>query len=267
MSHWIYAVDSSFDELTLDEAKKLKAAGVQTYAQCLWTGREQPATRVISLRNAILAGIPKVIGYISVSNNGHDGAWHVDQGRAGVPDDIWNALVKVPIDVELTGLTMATHVLPALRRIAELGKPRDIYTNYNTWVSVLGNPTRPAGVGLWNAIWDLNPDFDFPTLRFGGWQDGEVWGEQWSGGTNVQGQFADRNQFRAEAVGIAHPQPPVTDNPVPPVLVAPRPPFAILMKLKGNPATFLVQGWWVPNPATLAALKAAGMPGPIEVSL
>jgi len=266
MSHWIFGVDSSFDELTPADAQRLKAAGVQVYAQCLWTGREQPAPRVVSLRNALLAGIPKLIGYISVAP-GHSGDWHVNQGRAGVPDDIWNALVKVPVDVELDGLTTQI-VRQAVDRVAALGKPKDIYTNYRTWVEVLGNPTTFTDCGLWNAIWDANPDFDFPTLRFGGWRDEQVWGEQWSGGTNVvAGQFADRNQFRAAAVGIAHPQPPVTNNPVPPVPVGPRAPFAILLKLKGNPATFFVQAWWVPNPATLDALKRAGVPGPIEVSL
>lgn len=264
MSHWIYAVDGSYDELTPAEAARLKAAGVQAYVQCLWTGREQPATRVVSLRNALNAGL-KIIGYISVAP-GHDGGWHVAQALTGVPADIMAALVKVPIDVELEGLTFAIHVAPALNAVAALGKPRDIYTSYNCWVNILGNPVRPAGTGLWNALWDQNPDFDFPSLRFGGWQDSEVWGEQWSGGTYVEGQNVDRNQFRSEAIGIAHPTPPTTEQPVPPVFAAPRAPFAVLLKLKGNPATFLVQAWWVPNPTTLNALKAAGVPGPIEVS-
>ncbi|KKM39541.1 hypothetical protein LCGC14_1564320 [marine sediment metagenome] len=132
MSHWVYGVDSSFDELTLAEARKLVVAGVQVYAQCLWTGREQPASRISSLRNAMLAGIPKLVGYISVSNNGQDGAWHVNQARAGVPDDIWRALAKVPADVEIPGLTMQTHVVPGLNRVVALGKPRDIYTDWNT---------------------------------------------------------------------------------------------------------------------------------------
>ena len=216
MSHWVYGVDGSFDELSLDEAHRLKAAGVQVYAQCLWTGREQPANRIINLRSAMLAGIPKLLGYISVSANGQDGTWHVNQGRAGVPDDIWAALVKVPVDVELPGLTFVEHVVPAVNRIAILGKHRDVYCNYNTWVSVLGNPMRPAGTGLWNALWDENPDFDFPALRYGGWQDSEVWGEQWNGGTNVEGFNADRDQFRAEALGIAEPVPePNTPIPVP----------------------------------------------------
>lgn len=215
MSHWVYGVDSSFDELTPAEAHRLKVNGIEVYAQCLWTGREQPGPRVTSLRNALTAGIPKLIGYISVSNNGQGGAWHINQGRAGVPDDIWNALVKVPVDVELAGLTLQTHVVPALDRVVWLGKPRDIYTNWDTWVNVLGNPLRPAGVGLWNAFWDDEEDVDYPSLRFGGWQDAEVWGEQWSGGMHIQGQFADRNQFRAEALGIV-PVPPPTPVPTPP---------------------------------------------------
>lgn len=215
MSHWIYAVDGSFGQLTEERANLMKLAGVKSYAQCLWTGLEQPATRIVNLRIALNAGL-KIIGYISVSNNGHDGAWHVAQARAGIPDDIWAALVKVPIDVELGGLTMATHIIPALNAVVALGKGKDIYTSYGVWTSVMGNATRPAGTGLWNAIWDENPDFDFPTLRFGGWQDDEVWGEQWSGGTNLHGMDVDRDQFRANAIGIADPAPPVTDVPTPP---------------------------------------------------
>jgi hypothetical protein len=46
---------------------------------------------------------------------------------------------------------------------------------------------------LWNALWDLHPDFDYPTLRFGGWADKQVFMEQWSGGSDVCGQFVDRN--------------------------------------------------------------------------
>ena len=216
MSHWVYGIDSSYDELTPAEAKKLKDNGIQVYAQCLWTGGEQPGPRIISLRNAKNAGIPKLVGYISVAPH-HGGAWHIDQGRAGVPDDIWAALTKVPVDVELPGLTFGDHVVPALNRVAALSKPKDVYTSYNAWANYVGNPTRPPGTGLWNALWDLFPDFDFPGLRFGGWLDGEVWGEQWSGGTNVFGQFADRNQFRSDAFGLhAAPSVPSTPVPVPP---------------------------------------------------
>ena len=218
MPAWVYGIDSSYDELTLDEARTLKVAGVQVFAQCLWTGIEAPGARLRSLMHAQDAGLA-TIGYISVSNNGRAGVWHVDSARMGIPDVVWNRLVKVPVDVELTHLSFDTHVKSALDRVAALGKPCDVYTSYHAWVDLLGNPPRPMGVGLWNAIWDLHPDFDFPTLRYGGWQDNEVWGEQWSGGTQVHGQFADRNQFRADAVGIVTaPSTPVpTPPPTPPV--------------------------------------------------
>ena len=262
MAHWVYGVDSSYDELTATEARRLKDNGVQVYAQCLWTAAEQPEPRVRSLRNALNAGIPKLVGYISI-NRHHDGAWHVDRGREGVPDDIWNSLARVPIDVELSGLTLA-HVNQALDRAAALGKPKDVYTNYNTWVNTLGNPTRPEGVGLWNAIWDDNPDFDFPRLRFGGWQDGEVWGEQWSGGTNVFGQFADRNQFRASALGL-HVDSPVPVTPVP-VTPVPTPPYTVvLLRYAGSAPVYLAHLWHVPNLATLDSLKRAGVAGPVVV--
>jgi hypothetical protein len=215
-SVWVYGCDSSFDELTPAQAQAFKDSGGQVYAQCLWTGAEQPATRIPSLRAAQSVGL-KIVGYISAAP-GHDGAWHIDHGRAGVPDDLWGALDKTPLDIELTGLNFNTHVVPGLNRLVALGKTKDVYTSYNAWVNYLGNPQRPVGTGLWNAVWDQNPDFDFPTLRFGGWGDEEVWGEQWDGGTNVVvGQFADRDQFRSSAFHIGDPVPdPHTDVPVPP---------------------------------------------------
>ena len=195
---WIPGVDSSFDELTLEEAQRLRDAGVKVFAQCLWTGNQQPPPRIISLRNAQQVDMI-LIGNISVSPS-RNGIEHVDAARAGIPDDLWEALAKTPIDVELPNLQYVNHVVAAWERSLQLGKPRDTYTSFNAWVNLLQNPIRPPGVGLWNALWDLHPDFDFPTLRYGGWQDNEVWGEQWSGGTLIEGQFADRNQFLLEAL-------------------------------------------------------------------
>jgi hypothetical protein len=205
VSEWVFGVDASFDELTLDEARRLKAAGVQVYTQCLWTGAVKPASRIASLRNAQGAGL-KLIGYISVAPGRMSGREHVGVGRLGVPDDLWSALVKVPIDVELEGLEFERHVLEALDRVAELGKPRDVYTAHFAWAGFQGNPTRPAGVGLWNAFWDEQPDVDFARFPFGGWSSDEVWGEQWSGGHVLEGQLVDRNTFRAAALGL--PEPP-----------------------------------------------------------
>lgn len=211
MQDWVFGVDASFDELSYAEAVALKNVGVKVFAQCLWTGNRQPPTRIINLRNAMQAGIPRLVGYISVST-GMAGNAHVDAGHEGVPQDIWDALFKVPIDVELPDLNYTTHVLTAWSRIVHWRKPEDAYTNYNTWVNVLGNPTRPQGVGLWNAYWDEHPDFDFPALPFGGWNPLEVWGEQWSGDFNHGGFEVDRNQFDAVAFELVAP-PPVEPPP------------------------------------------------------
>ena len=254
--HWVYGIDSSFDELTPLEAKRLKASGVEVFAACLWTGVVAPLVRIKSLQAAQAAGLA-TIGYISVSY-GHSGTWHVDHARDGIPPDVWSKLVRVPIDVELEGLTMQEHIIPALVRVAELAKPRDIYTNYHTWVDILGNPAALPNTGLWNAIWDEHPDFDFPRFRYGGWQDSQVWGEQWSGGTNVMSQFVDRNQFRADALGIHAPA-------VPPATIVPVSPFSVvLLRYVGAKAVYLAHLWHI-NDTTRKALQVAGVVGPIAV--
>lgn len=274
MSHWVYGIDLSYDEISDADVARLKAAGVRVAVQCLWTGREQPGPRVTNLRRLKNAGGIALAGYISVTPH-RDGAWHVDQGRAGVPDDIWAALKRVPVDVELPGLTADT-VRRAVERVRALGKPRDIYTNWNTWVNVLGNPRTFTDCGLWNANWDGAPDFDFPRLPFGGWRPEQVWGEQWSGGTNVSGVFADRNQFRAEAFGIDVPAPPARPEPparpAPAVATEPTPPpnpavrpFVILLRKRGTAPVFMAHVWQVPDRETLDALRRAGVPGPVEL--
>jgi hypothetical protein len=214
----VYGVDSSFDLLSPQEARRLVDAGVRVFAQCLWTGEQAPSVRVESLRNAQAVGLI-LIGYIAVSP-GRIGRQHVDIARDGIPDDLWAALVKTPIDVELEGLNYQTHVIQAHDRAAELGKAWDTYTSYYFWENVLHFPARRPGTGLWNALWDLNPDIDFPSLRYGSWQDHEVWGEQWSGGADVGGQWADQNTFVLEALQTGAPSPP-PPAPQPP---SPRPP-------------------------------------------
>lgn len=217
MSTWVYGVDISYHDLTTEQATLLKSAGVQVLIQCLWTAAEQPAHRVTNLRTAMQAGLT-IAGYASINKTPGSGVEHMDKARDGVPDDIWASLKKVAVDVELQGIQVAD-VRAAVDRVQELGKPKDIYTSYNAWVNYVGNPQTFTDCGLWNANWDEQPDFDFPRLRYGGWNDDQVWGEQWSGGTNVHGVHADRNQFRAEAfevgagAGIAV---PATDTPTPP---------------------------------------------------
>lgn len=193
---WVHAVDSSFDLLTEEEAHRLKAAGVELYIQALTalppTGLMQPENRVISLRNATYAGL-KIAGY-ALLRPGPTPELDVDFARGGVPDDLWNALEFCAVDVEVGRITGHGVNLACLRMSQLLpGKPVVIYTNYNTWVNLMGNPMLPERTKLWNAYWDGKEDVDFATLPYGGWTNADVLLEQYSGGQYVEGQFADRN--------------------------------------------------------------------------
>jgi len=202
-------VDISYDLLTPVKAQVLKGAGVKGVVQCLWAdGREQPPNRVINLRNAEIGGLD-IAGYVVVTPwSGITGAGHVQAGCRGIPQDLWNALLFVAIDVEVTGLTDVI-VRGAVEALVALGKSRVIYTSWNAWVNYFGNSLAFTDCLLWNAYWDGAPDVDFASLPFGGWKITQVLGEQWSGGTNVGGTYADRNQF---VTALLRPQ-PVPDDP------------------------------------------------------
>lgn len=188
------AVDASFDPLTAIEALCLANSDTPLFAQCLWTATTTPAPRVISLREASNAGL-MTAGYISLNRHGR-GAYHIDRGREGVPDDLWQALKFVAVDIELDGIRVE-EIVAACERVVTLGQRPIIYTNYNTWTSKIipanSDVLARLGILLWNAYWDLHPDIDFPQCRFGGWRDDQVMLEQWSGGAHVCGTFVDRN--------------------------------------------------------------------------
>lgn len=209
----IFGVDASYDSLSPAEAAQLKAAGVEVFWQCLWTGAEQPPPRIENLRTAKNAGLT-IMGYISVAPH-HDGRWHAEQGRAGVPGDIWDALVLVPTDVELNGIPNQM-IRDCVERIVEMGKRRAIYTSYGHWTSAQGNTRTFIDCLLINAFWDDNPDVDFPAFRYGGWQDNQVVGEQFTGGHVYAGVFVDRDVFVKELLLPATSSPPPVSTPLPP---------------------------------------------------
>lgn len=194
------AVDASYDPLTAAEAACLKESGWPVFWQCLWTGRERPAVAISNLRVAFQAGL-RIGAYISLTSQG-SGSGHVDVARLGVPDDLWYKLDFVAVDVELPGILLG-EVLNAVTRVRHLGRIPMLYTSYNAWLNYVtpGNSSAVAdrSIPLINALWDEHPDFDFPALPYGGWNDVDVFMEQWSGGTTVCGQFVDRNT-------IVHPE-------------------------------------------------------------
>jgi len=195
MSETLSGVDISYGSLTEDRARKLRDTyGVKVVAQCLWSGSDQPAPRVTNLRTAMNAGLI-VAGYISVTGS-HNGVWHVEQGRAGVPDDIWTALALVPIDVELDGIPNGI-IREAVDETARLGKRRAIYTSFNAWTSKQGNPLNfAADCLLWYALWDEEPEIEWPgRYPFGGWTLDKVLGKQSMGGHNLEGIDVDTDTF------------------------------------------------------------------------
>jgi len=204
----VQGVDASYDTLTDAEAKRLRAAGAVVFAQCLWTGGEQPPPRVINLRIAHDNGFV-LMGYISV-NSQTAGQYHCNKARSGIPDDLWNALALVPVDVELDNIPVTT-VRGAVEVLASWGKRRAIYTSYNAWANKMGNPQDFTDCLLWNAYWDGAGDIDFASLPFGGWTIDKVVGEQWSGGMNVEGLFADRDSFAAELLVPPPPEEPMSN--------------------------------------------------------
>lgn len=203
-----WGIDCSYDELTPREAHDIRAAGVEVFGQCLWTGALQPPVAINNIRVAQKAGmIP--FGYLSVSPRGPDwsGAEHVKAGFDPLPDDVKQLMRHVALDVELEDLLYEFHVLPGINALAARGWRRFAYTSYNAWVNLLGNPTPPEDTALWNAYWDGDPDYDFVRLPFG--RGGfTLIGEQFTGGQNVEGQWADRNRFDADFF-VAPPVPPL----------------------------------------------------------
>jgi hypothetical protein len=203
---WIPGVDGSYTRLTPEAAADLRAAGELVWWQCLWTGAEQPETRVDNLRIAVAAGLIP-LGYISVTGSG-DGIWHVQQGRAGVPDDLWAALLLVPVDVELPNIPAET-VRGAVNLLASPvygAKRRAIYTSYHAWVDLMGNPTTFTDCLLVNALWDQDPDIDFAGLPYGGWTLDQLVGEQFNGGTEIAGVYVDLDMFNRKLLEVPMPE-------------------------------------------------------------
>jgi hypothetical protein len=190
---WVEAVDSSYDTLTEDRAHALKAAGIELYIQALSalppTGLHQPPSRVISLRNATYAGL-KIAGYALITGETHVGD-QLLMAYSGMPSDIWDRLEFVAIDVEVGGISV-NEVADACRFMAGWlpGKPSVIYTSYNQWVNVMGNPPHPANALLWNASWGTSPGSFKP---YGGWIRDDLLLHQYSGNTTLHGQTVDRN--------------------------------------------------------------------------
>lgn len=189
-------IDASYATLTDEIAQRLRATGEEVFAQCLWTGGERPAPAIDNLVVAAAAGFVTV-GYISVAPH-HHGAWHAQQGRDGVPGDVWNALALAPIDVELRG-TSPEFVRFAVEKVATFGKRRALYTSPGYWRGDMNDDQSFGDCLVWVATWDNDADVAHVDLP-GGWTPAQVVGKQWAPGGDVEGLNADRDTFVREVL-------------------------------------------------------------------
>jgi hypothetical protein len=191
-------VDSSYDQLTIDEARCLKRGGCYGFVQCLLAlptrGPEHPASRVASLENAIAAGL-EVYGYVLVGSQ-LPGGQYIDMARQGVPDGVWDALGFVAVDIETPNVNVQ-QAREAFDRLRHYGQPVDVlYTSYHAWTSLVfprnDKTLAQRGVKLWAAEWDNLPAPDLDYL-YGGWQQSDVVIKQYTGGSMKCGQYVDNN--------------------------------------------------------------------------
>jgi hypothetical protein len=187
---WVRGVDASYAELTPATATKLRDAGVVVWWQCLWTGRDRPATAIANLNIARAAGM-KIAAYCSVGPV-NPGWWHANHARDGVADEVWDELVVVPCDVELAGIPDET-IRQCVDALFDLGKRRAIYTSYGHWTGAQRDSQLFDDCLLANAMWDGDPDVDFAALPFGGWRADQVILEQYTGGELVEDVLVDRD--------------------------------------------------------------------------
>lgn len=209
--NWVRGVDASFTHLSRVEGQRLAAQGTKVWVQCLWTATQRPEHAQHNLGIARLSGLVPC-GYFSI-NGSRPGAEHVEEGRATVDNDTWDAMPMVFVDVEVPGIR-TVHVQGALEALAERDKRAGIYTTRGFWMQHMGDTKDFSSVPLWNAFWDQHPDVDFARYPYGGWDIKNVVGEQWSGGTEIplppgtDGVFVDRDTFDLDLLKPRH-EPPV----------------------------------------------------------
>lgn len=208
----MWGADGSFDRLTPQRAHEMRASGVEIYVQCLWTGNQAPSVRVPNLINAQDAGLI-IAGYASVSS-GRDGRDHMDAARSGIPDDLWEAMTRVALDMELAGLDYDNHVVGGIQRLAELGHNDNlVYTGKGAWGDFMPGKPKPFQSKLWNASWGMSSVGLMLPSPYAGWKEEDTVGLQFEGGAAVPefgGFTADRNTFD-RAFWSPAPQPPIVE--------------------------------------------------------
>lgn len=156
--------------------------------QCLWTGADRPYYAIDNLIYAHANG-RKIASYIALAST-RDAAWHFQQGRQGIPDELWQDQVFCATDVELSALTS----VDIDQMLGLIGDPRIIYTRRGFWE---WQPYRdyPFRAWLWDARYAFNgvvPLF----APYGLWQkETQLLGVQTEGTHSLHGCDVDSNVF------------------------------------------------------------------------
>lgn len=201
-------VYASFDHLTPEIADALWADGYRVFSQQLWTAAAvggQPEFRVENLRIAHDKGF-KLVGPIAI-NGSQPGAWHVLQAREGIPDDLWNALLLTPIDVELLGITNI-EIRNAVEQTVALGKRRAMYLSVHTWDDYQGGPKGFKDCLLYIAQYDNVQSMAF--IRLPSSLDGAfIAGKQFTNSLDIDGLETCREVWNEWVLAGTSPPDPV----------------------------------------------------------
>lgn len=212
-AEYFWAVDHYAGSTDVQWYADRKDDGVGLVFQTLWTGISSPWSACTSIQAARDAGLATV-GYISLSN-AYYGRYNVDYGYEVCPQ-FWQDFLFVAIDIELYLFNPIDQIQQAIDRVRELGQLPVIYTSWGTWNQYAAGSYDFANIPLWNALWDYDPDVDFPRWPFGGFQ--VVVCEQYQndydwGGVRVDLNVCDKRLLQQPAP-LPQPDPTPTPEPV-----------------------------------------------------
>ena len=141
---------------------------------------------------------PWLYHYINWNASGSSQAQHFYNVLKGLANPVVNwTTLQLMIDIEEnlgTGTPSMTIVDDFINELAALvGSTGNfwIYTNQDTWVDYLGNPTTWSGLALWLAAIP-NGQTWCPTYTFGGWAD---WGIMQYGQATIEGVTTDLDEL------------------------------------------------------------------------
>ena len=191
-------IDASYAQISEATFRQMIDDGVEGFMQCAVAappGRlEVPPHAYDNLAHAHAAGLPFTC-YAAI-RPGTAGSVAIDMAKVAL-GDLWSECRFVAVDVEIEGITVE-QIWDAIARVRELAQRVKIYTSYHVWVDFLNNPAIFADIHLINAYWDLDPDYDFASLPYGGWTMETLAGEQYTGGTDYFGAQVDFSEFNPE---------------------------------------------------------------------